>query len=163
MRFLTRCLILAGVFSSCLAQAAWLFDSRSPAGPVAMVQLSPLPGRDRIVMIAFEISRKCDPIFSYVEMKGRKFGTPEKQIRLPANTLGARVNGKHYTGNAASTLYSNGFELGFGMPNDMALLIAFGDVRSLSFIPPNGQEIVIPTTGLRAAVDAAMNACVDRI
>lgn len=163
MRFLARCIFLAGLFSSCLAQASWVSDTRSAAGPVAMVQLSPLPGRDRIVMIAFEISRKCDPIFSYVEMKGRKFGAPEKQIRLPTNTLGARVNGKHFTGHAASTLYSNGFELGFGMPNDMALVIAFEDVRTLSFIPPNGQEIAVPTTGLRAAVDAAMNACVDRI
>ena len=128
-----------------------------------MVQLSPLPGRDRIVMIVFEVSRKCDPIFSYVEMKGRKFGTPEKQSRLPMNTLGARVNGKHYTGHAASTLYSNGFELGFGMPNDMALVIAFDEVRSLTFVPPSGKEVTVPTAGLRVAVDAALNACAKRI
>ena len=126
-----------------------------------MVQLPDASGKSRLSMIVFEYARKCDPLFSYVEMIGRKFGTPEKQSLLPPSSIGGRVNGKYYTGRAAATIYSNGLEVGFGMPDEMAFAIAFDEIKTLSFITPAGKEMSIPTNGLRSAIDAALEVCIN--
>jgi hypothetical protein len=154
---------LAASCTVAIAQARWTMDSRSATGPVAIIELPNAFGKSRVSMIVFEYLRKSDPLISYVEMAGKKFGKAEKQSLLPPSNIGGKVNGKHYTGTAAATIYSNGFEVGFGMPDEMAFVIAFDEIRSLSFITPTGKEILIPTNGLRAAVDAALEVCTNRV
>lgn len=163
MNKIACCLSLAALCGHAIGQSSWTMDARSPAGPVAMVELPKESENSRLSMIAFEFARKCDPIFSYIEMKGRKFGAPEKQTRLPKTSIGSRVNGKHYTGVAVATIYSNGIEVGFGVPDEMAFAIAFDEIRSLSFITPAGKEISVTTKGFRSAVDAALNVCTSRV
>lgn len=147
------------------AQGAWVANLSSQQGPVAMVELPAPRGEARLAMFVFEYSRKCDPLFTYSVIRGRKFGTPEKQSLLPKSNIGGTINRKLYSGNnsAAATLYSNGFEVGFGMPDEMAMAIAFDKVSSVSFITPKGDEVILPIEGLRAAVDKAIEACVSKV
>lgn len=142
------------------AQNTWQTDTRGASGPVAMVRL-PGGGKTRVSMIAFEYLRRCDPIFSYAEFEGNRFGAPIGQERAPS--AGGSVNGKRYSGPAAKTTYSNGFEIGFAVPNDMAMSLVFDDVRSLTFVTPTGAEVAVPTGGLKNAVDAALEHCTSRV
>ena len=147
------------------AQGAWVANLSSQQGPVAMVELPAPRGETRLAIFAFEYSRKCDPLFTYAVVRGRKFGTPEKQSLLPQSNIGGTINRKRYSGNNAAvvTTYSNGFEVGFGMPDEMAMAIAFDKVGSVSFITPKGDEVLLPIDGLRTAVDKAIEACVSKI
>lgn len=158
-------LLLALFGSAAMAQQTWVADSRSSAGPVARVELPLESGKSRLAMIAFEYARKCDPLFTYVEMRGRKFGTPEKQSKLPPSSIGGSINGKRYSGSsaAAATIYSNGIEVGFGMPDDMAMSLAFDAINSISFTTPAGKEIPLPIAGLKKAVETALDICTQKV
>lgn len=146
-----------------LAQTSWQLDLRSATGPVVTTQLSAVAGKSRLLMITFELARKCDPMFVYVELAGSKYGTASRQERLSNTRIGGRVNGISYTGPAVKTTYSNGFEAGFAMPDQMALVIAFESVKSLAFVTPDGQTIALPTQGLRPAVDKAIESCTNKV
>lgn len=151
--------------SAAMAQQTWSADARSSAGPVARVELPSEGGKSRLAMIAFEYARKCDPLFTYVEMQGKRFGAPEKQSRLPPSSIGGTINGKRYSGSSAAaiTLYSNGVEVGFGMPSDMAMTLAFDAVSSISFITPTGKEIPLPIAGLKKSIESALDTCTSKV
>lgn len=155
------CIFTTPVF----AQQAWGTDTRNSSGPVARIELPSDGAKSRLALIAFEYARKCDPLFTYVEMQGRKFGVPEKQSRLPPSSIGGAINGKRYSGSAASaiTVYSNGIEVGFSMPDEMAMALAFDAINSISFTTPAGKEIPLPTTDLKKAVESALDACTKKV
>lgn len=153
-------LVWAAVALPSMSQTAWQTETRGVAGPVAVVRI-PGGAKTRVSMLAFEYVRKCDPIFSYAEFDGNRFGTPIAQERL--DSAGAIVNGKRFNGPAAKTTYTNGYEVGFAAPNDMAMTVVFEDVRSLSFLLPSGGEVAVPTMGLKKAVDAALEHCTNRV
>lgn len=157
-------LFLTLVSASAMAQQTWVADVSSNSGPVAIVELPSKGGKTRLAMIAFEYARQCDPLFAYTEMQGRKLGDPEKQSRLPPSRIGGAINGKYYSGSAvaAATIYSNGIEVAFGMPNDMAMSLAFDTVKSISFTTPVGKEIPLPTAGLKKAVESALDICTQK-
>lgn len=158
-------LVLTLSASTAIAQQSWSIDSRSSTGPVALIELPSDGGKSRLAMIAFEYARKCDPLFTYVEMHGRKLGTPEKQSRLPPSSIGGSINGKRYSGSSAAaiTVYSNGIEVGFGMPDDMAMTLAFEAVNSISFTTPAGKEIPLPIAGLKKAIESAVDTCTQKV
>lgn len=164
MKFIIPVLLVATASIS-MAQQTWVAESRSSSGPVARVELPSENGKSRLALIAFEYARKCDPLFTYVEMQGRKFGVPEKQSRLPPSSIGGAINGKRYSGSAASaiTVYSNGIEVGFSMTDEMAMALAFDAINSISFTTPAGKEIPLPTTGLKKAVESALDACTKKV
>lgn len=141
------------------AQSSWGVELRSPAGPIAVVQL-PNVGKSRVAMISFEYTRKCQPIFSFAEFDGTSFGTPISQHRLPS--AGGSVNGKSYSGPAVQTVYNNGYEIGFGIPQAMATTLFLESVRRLTFSTPSGQEIPVPSGGMKSALDAALAHCLNR-
>lgn len=153
--FLTFCA------SSALAQAqgTWVANLDGKAGPSAIVELTSQKGETRLVSITFEYARKCDPGFSHLLMQGRSLSKPESQRLLPSSHIGGILNGKRYTGPAVLTLYSNAVDTEFAMPYDMAKTIAFEQIGSISFVTPKGDEVRLPTVGLRAALDLALDAC----
>lgn len=154
---------LCSVSAIAAAEPAWRMDARGAAGPVAMVELPPQKGANRVAMLTFEYERRCDPLLTYATMKGRKFGAPEKQGRLPDSRLAGAVNGKKFSGPGAFTLYSNGLEIGLGVPNEMALIVLDEEVTSLSFTTPTGEEVPLPTRGLRKSADAAFKVCAQKV
>lgn len=145
------------------AQNAWRMDKKGAAGPVAVVDLPTEGGNTRVAMLAYEYKRRCEPLFTYAEIKGRKFGAGEKQMALPSGHAFGNVNGTRYTGPGAISVYANAVEVGFGMPNDMTLAVTFGKVTSLSFVTPSGKEVLIPTRGLAEAAGAAFEACAQKV
>lgn len=128
-----------------------------------MVELQAPKGETRLAIITFEYARKCDPGISHLVMRGRSLGQIEKQQRLPASSIGSILNGKRYTGPAVASIYSNAIDIGFAMPDDMAMAIAFEKINSFSYISPKGDEVRLPLDGLRTAVDKAIEACVSKL
>lgn len=147
-----------------LSQQTWQADLSSYVGPVARVGLPSEAATSRLVLIAFEYATQCNPLFTYVELQGPKFGVAEKQSSLPPSSIGGAINGKRYAGNsAAMTLYSNGIEVGFAMPDEMAMALASDPITSISFTTPAGKEIPLPTTGLSKAAAQALDACTKKV
>ncbi|WKL16539.1 hypothetical protein QYQ99_03010 [Comamonas testosteroni] len=145
------------------AQSSWRMDKKGAAGPVAVLDLPAEGGNNRVAMLAYEYARRCSPLFTYAEIKGRQFGAGEKQMALPSGRAFGSVNGNRYTGPGAVSVYANAVEVGFGMPQDMAQIVTFGKVTSLSFVTPAGKEVSIPTRGLSEAAGAAFEACAQRV
>ncbi len=145
------------------AQSAWRVDKKAAMGPVAVFDLPSEGGKNRVAMFAYEYLRRCEPLFTYAEIRGRSFGAGEKQMALPSGRAFGNVNGTRYTGPGAVSVYANAVEVGFGMPNDMALAVTFGKVTSLSFVTPSGKEVPIPTRGLVEAAGAAFEACAKKV
>lgn len=159
-------LVIAGatisIFSlSVQAQGNWTVDSRGAAGPIAQVVLKDAGAKRRTSFIAFEYARKCDPIFSFIEITGQRLGNPIGQSILNGSKIGAVVNGQFHTWHAATTKYDNGYEAGFGVTNE--LFYAFtGKVSSLVYVTPDGERIAMPTTGFSQAVQSAFDICAKR-
>ncbi|EHN65081.1 MULTISPECIES: hypothetical protein [Comamonas] len=147
-----------------LGQQTWQADLSSYVGPVARVGLPSEGATSRLVLIAFEYATQCNPLFTYVELQGPKFGVAEKQSSLPPSSIGGAINDKRYSGNsAAMTLYSNGIEVGFAMPDEMAMTLASDPITSISFTTPTGKEIPLPTAGLSNAAAKALDACTKKV
>jgi hypothetical protein len=146
---------------SALAQGSWTVDSRGAAGPIAQVALKDSSTKRRTSFIAFEYARKCDPIFSFVEIAGQRLGNPIGQSVLTGTKIGVVVNGKFHTWHAATTKYDNGYEAGFGVTNELFDSLT-GKVSSLSYVTPDGERIAMPTSGFSQAVQSAFDICAKR-
>lgn len=156
--------LLPVIFCFCaapaLGQQTWQADTSGYAGPVARIGLPSEGSTSRLILIAFEYATQCNPLFTYVEIQGPKFGVAEKQSSLPPSSIGGAINDKRYSGNsAAMTIYSNGIEVGFAMPDEMAMALASDPITSISFTTPTGKEIPLPTAGLSKAAATAQDAC----
>lgn len=145
------------------AQSAWRVDKKGAAGPVAVFDLPTEGEKNRVAMFSYEYQRRCDPLFTYAEIRGRRFGAGEKQMALPSGRAFGNVNGTKYTGPGAVSVYTNAVEVGFAMPNDMALAVTFDKITSLSFVTPSGKEVPIPTRGLLEAAGTAFEACAKKV
>lgn len=155
-------IIVAGSAPAANAQASWTVDSRGAAGPVAQVTLADSGTKRRTSFIAFEYARKCDPLFSFMEITGSGLGNPIGQSVLKGTKIGVVVNGKFHTWHAATTKYDNGYEAGFGVTNELFdLLIA--KVSTLSYVTPDGERVSLPTTGFSQAVQSALDICAKRL
>lgn len=157
-------LVLSFVLSDARANpaAAWRLDTRGGSGPFAQVDLAEAKGKRRAVLVAFEYVRRCDPIFSYIEITGNGLGAPTSQAVLRDSKIGIVLNGKFYTWHAARTIYVNGFEAGFGVPNELFLHL-LTNVDSLAYVTPLGETIPLPTTNLQQSLKAAINFCRKRV
>jgi hypothetical protein len=113
-------------------------------------------------MVVFEYARRCDPIFSIIEVTGSKLGAPVSQYALRDSKIGILLNGRFYTWHAAMTKYANGYEAGFGVTNDLLLQLLI-DVDTLVFVTPSGERVPLPTTGLRDAIQGAVDVCKKRV
>ena len=154
-------LALASCTHVAQAQAAWRLDTRSATGPIAQVALPDSGAKHRSSFISFEYERKCDPIFSFVEIKGSRLGTAVSQSVASGTKIGVVVNGKFHTWNAAMTKYDNGYEVGFGITNELFDVLT-GKVDSLVYVTPDGERISMPVGGLRQAVQSAFDTCAKR-
>ena len=154
--------VLAGAGANAFAQATWQADTRSVVGPIAQVALPDSGNRRRTAFIAFEFARSCDPIFSFAEITGSKFGTPVSQAVLKDSKIGVLLNGKFYTWHAAMTKYDNGYEAGFGVTNELLLQFLI-NLESLVYVTPVGERVSLPTTGFRQAVQSAIDVCRKRV
>jgi len=153
--------VVAAITNTAQAQSAWKLDTRSAAGPIAQVALADSGTKHRTSFIAFEYVRKCDPIFSFAEINGSRFGSTVSQAALNETKIGVFVNGKFHTWHAAMTKYDNGYEVGFGITNELFdVLVAKTD--SLVFVTPNGERVPLPTNGFRQSVLSAFDTCVKR-
>ena len=155
------CVTLSLFTVSALAQGNWTVDSRGAAGPIAQVALKDSGTKSRTSFIAFEYARKCDPIFSFVEITGQRLGNPIGQSVLSGTKIGVVVNGKFNTWHAATTKYDNGYEAGFGVTNELFKSLT-GKVSSLSYVTPDGERVAMPTSGLSQAVQSAFDICAKR-
>ena len=143
------------------AQGSWKLDSRGAAGPIAQIALADSGVKHRTSFIAFEYSRKCDPVFSFVEITGSRLGNPVDQTVLNGTKIGVLVNGKFWAWSAAMTKYDNGYEAGFGVTSELFDVLT-GRVDSLVYVTPNGEQVSMPTVGLRQAVQSAFDTCAKR-
>ena len=144
------------------AQDGWKVDARAAAGPIAQVDLPSSGGKRRGALIAFEIARRCDPIFSFAEISGSTLGRTISQSVLNGSKIGLVVNGDFYTWHAAITKYDNGYEAGFGITNELFLQLLV-NLNSMAYITPSGETVPLPTTGFRQSVQSAIDACRARI
>lgn len=143
------------------AQAAWRLDTRGAAGPIAQVALASSGGKQRTSFIVFEYARNCDPIFSFAEFTGSRLGPAVSQSVLNGTKIGVVVNGQFHTWHAAMTTYGNGYEVGFGIPNELFNLLR-GQVYSLVYVTPDGERIPMPVGGFGYAVQSALDTCAER-
>jgi hypothetical protein len=146
---------------SALAQGSWTVDIRGAAGPIAQVSLKDSSTKHRTSFIAFEYAKKCDPVFSFIEIAGQRLGNPIGQSVLTGTKIGVVVDGKFHTSHAATTKYDNGYEAGFGVTNELFESLK-GKVSSLSYVTPDGERISIPTSGFTQAVQSAFDICARR-
>lgn len=147
--------------SSLHAESAWKLEEKSALGPIAQVTLPSNGAKHRTALVVFEYARKCDPIFSFAEISGSKLGAPISQSRLDDSKIGVFVNGNFHTWGSGITKYDNGFEVGFGITNQLyALLI--GRVDSLVYLTPSGERVSMPTSGLNKSIQDAANICIKR-
>lgn len=158
--------LIAGTTMFCLAvsahaQAAWRLDTRAATGPIAQVALADSGAKRRSSFIAFEYERRCDPIFSFAEITGNRLGKPVGQSVLNGTKIGIVVNGKFHTWHAAMTRYDNGYEVGFGITNELFDLLT-GKVESLVYVTPDGERVSMPTAGFRQAIQTAFDTCAKR-
>lgn len=126
------------------------------------VDLPDLRGKRRAVFVAFEYARRCDPIFLYAEIDGNRLGTPKSQAVLKDSKIGIILNGKFHTWHAAQTIYDNGFEAGFGVPNELVLQLLI-DIESLAYVTPSGERIFLPTANFQQGFQAAIEFCRRRV
>ena len=150
--------VLLGANANVQAQISWRADTRSAAGPIAQVALPDAGNKRRTAFIAFEFARGCDPIFSFAEITGRRLATPLSQSVLKDSKIGVLLNGKFHTWHAAITNYDNGYEVGFGVTNDL-LLQFLVNLDSLAYVTPVGERVPLPITGFREAVQVAIDVC----
>ena len=143
------------------AQGTWRLDTRGNTGPIAQVALADSGVKRRSSFIAFEYARKCDPIFSFAEITGSRLGTAVSQSVLNGSKIGVLVDGRFHTWTAAMTKYDNGFEVGFGITNDLFELLT-GKVETLAYVTPDGERVSMPTSGFRQAVQSAFDLCAKR-
>ena len=143
------------------AQAVWKLEARAATGPIAQVALADSGTKRRSAFIAFEYARKCDPIFSFVEITGSRLGTAVRQSVLSGSKIGVLVNGRFHTWNAATTRYENGYEAGFGITSELFDVLT-GTVDSLVYVTPDGERVPMPTDGFRQAVELAFDTCAKR-
>lgn len=143
------------------AQTGWHMDAKGQAGPMAQVGLPSVDGKRRAAIVVFEYARRCDPLFSIVEMSGSQLGRPLSQGVLSGSKIGIVLNGKFHTWHAAKTTYSNGYEAGFGVTNDVFALLT-GQVGSLTFVSPEGELLPLPTLGLQQSLQGALDVCAKR-
>lgn len=153
-------LILCFAISAAQAapSGAWRLDTRGASGPLVQTDLPDAKGKRRTVFVAVEYARQCDPIFSYTEITGNGLGTPTSQALLKDTKIGVILNGKFFTWHAARTIYANGYEAGFGVPNEL-LLQLLTNVDSLAYVTPPGETIPLPTINFQQALQAAINVC----
>ena len=137
---------------------AWRLDTRGASGPLVQTDLPDANGKRRTVFVAVEYARQCDPIFSYTEITGNGLGAATSQALLKDTKIGVVLNGKYYTWHAARTTYVNGYEAGFGVPNEL-LLQLLTNVDTLAYVTPPGETIRLPTINFQQALQAAINAC----
>lgn len=143
------------------AQESWKLDTRGTTGPIAQVALTDSGRKHRTSFIVFEYARRCDPIFSFVEITGDRLGKPVSQSVLYDSEIGVVVNGEFHTWHAARTEYDNGYEAGFGITDELFTVLT-GKVDSLVYVTPGGERVRIPTTGLRQAIQSAFDRCAKR-
>lgn len=144
--------------SAAQAQGTWRLDTRGATGPIAQVALADSGAKRRSSFVAFEYARRCDPIFSFAEITGTRLGKAVGQSLLNGTKIGVVINGKFYTGNAATTKYDNGYEAGFGITNDLFEILA-GKIESLVYVTPDGERVQMPTAGFRQAIQSAFDTC----
>lgn len=145
------------------AQGTWQTDTRAAAGPIAQVALPDSGNKRRIAFIVFEFARSCDPIFSFVEITGSRLGTPVSRWSvLKDSKIGVILNGKFHTWHAAIMKYDNGYEVGFGLTNELFLQLLI-NLDSLVYVTPAGEQVPLPTTGFRQAVHSAFDVCRKRV
>lgn len=147
--------------SAAVAQAEWRTDTRGAAGPIAQVALSDSEGKRRSVFVAFEYARRCDPLFSIIEISGGQLGAPIEQSALKGSKIGIVLNGRFHTWHAATTKYSNGYEAGFGLTNELFDLL-LSTVNALIFVTPTGESVPVPTNGIQKALKEAFGVCAKR-
>lgn len=154
---------LVGAFFTANAQSgSWQVNAKATAGPLAQVDLPWAEGRRRAAFIVFEYDRRCDPIFSFAEISGRELGSPITQSRLGGSKIGIVVNGTFYTWHAAQTIYDNGYEAGFGVPNDLVQKLLHR-VSTLVYVTPSGARVPLPTANFTEAFREAAEVCGKRL
>lgn len=163
---LLRLQIVTGTATALVAlgahsQGTWRLDTRGATGPIAQVALTDSGAKRRSSFIAFEYARRCDPIFLFAEITGSRLGKPVGQSVISGTKIGVIVNGRFHTWHAAMTKYDNGYEVGFGITNNLFELLT-GRVDSLIYVTPGGEQVLMPTTGFRQAVQSAFDTCVKR-
>lgn len=139
-------------------QDKWEVKTESSPGPLIQVDIPSQDGKKRAVFIAFEYARKCDPIFSYAEIKGRSFGRPISKKVLKNSKIGLVVNGNFHTSNAGLVTYDNGYEAGFGMPNSLVLQLLVA-LDSFSYVAPSGDVIPLPRKDFKKSFLEAIELC----
>lgn len=144
------------------AQYIWRMDARSPTGPIAQVALPDSGAKHRTAFMAFEYSRNCDPIFSFIEMSGSRFGAAINQSVLKNSKIGVLLNGKFYSWHAAITNYENGYEAGFGVTNELLLQLLV-NLDSLAYVTPSGERVPLPLNGFHQSLQSAVDTCRKRI
>lgn len=137
---------------------SWRLDTRGGSGPLVQMDLPDAKGKRRTAFVAVEYARRCDPIFSYTEITGNTLGAPASQALLKNSKIGVVLNGNFYTWHAVRTTYTNGYEAGFGVPNEL-LLQLLTNVDSLVHVTPLGESIPLPTSNFQQALQAAINFC----
>lgn len=143
-------------------QDVWTPNLQGVAGPFVQISAPDLGTKHRAVFVVFEYARQCDPIFSLIEITGPTLGKPIKQSVLNGSKIGVVVNGKVHTGYAAQTKYDNGFEAGFSITNELFDLL-MAKVDSLAYITPEGEKILLPTSGFKLAAALALEVCAKRL
>ncbi len=140
----------------------WRLDTKGGAGPISQVDLPDANGKRRAVFVAVEYSRRCDPMFSYLEVAGSALGAPTSQALLQGSKIGIILNGNFYTWHAAKTIYSNGYEATFGLQNDL-LLQLLTNVNSLVYVTPSGEKITLPIGNFQRSLQSAIEVCRKRV
>lgn len=150
-------------FASMTAHAqSWTIDTRGASGPLVQIALPYQGGKARTAFIALEYARNCDPIFSFAEISGAKIGSPVSQTTLNGTKIGIVLNGNFHTWHAAKTTYTNGYEVGLGITNDLALQLLI-NVQTIYFLTPEGERIQLQAAGLSKALQAGIEYCKQRI
>ena len=151
-------LSVSAISASAAPTGSWRLETKGSSGPFVQTDLSDANDKRRTVFIAVEYARQCDPIFSYTEITGSGLGAPTSQALLKDSKIGVVLNGKLYTWHAAKTTYTNGYEAGFGVPNEL-LLQLLTNVDSLAYVTPRGESLPLPTSNFQHALQAAINFC----
>jgi hypothetical protein len=154
--------ILAETCVPVSAQASWRIETGSETGSLAQVDLPGSGSKRRTSLLVFEYARRCDPLFSFVEINGLHFGSAVGQSVLKDSQIGIVINGEFHTWHAAITNYDNGYEAAVGITNELFAQLLL-NIKSLEYVTPMGERVPLPTDGFREAVTAAANACSMRV
>ena len=156
-------LVLAVGSSIATAQSGvWRVNPTATVGPIAQLDLADARGKRRGVLIAFEYARRCYPVFSFIELVGSRPGTPMSKSVLTGSKIGILLNGTFYTWHAAQIFYDNGYEAGFGMPNDLVLKMLL-KIDTLEYVTPTGERIPLSTRNFDTALREAFDVCKKRV